>query len=101
MQPRLVAVRDPDLAAQLEAVLAKLASGVHPAVSEILALKPLFGAEPFHLSCLWPRHKVLPFPLVVFFPCSHFQLRTSEETTSSFPPESGFYGLTDVSFQCH
>ena len=58
MQPRAVAVVDPTMQAKFNVLLSKLASGVHPTVSEILELKPLFKGEPFHLNCLYPRHKV-------------------------------------------
>jgi len=57
MQLRIVAVSDRTLHDQLNIILSKLASGVHPTIPEVLAIKSLFGSEPFHLNCLYPRHK--------------------------------------------
>ena len=58
MQDRIPGVADEQLQAKLSVILAKLASGVHPTTAEILAIKSLFRGEPFHLNCLYPRHKV-------------------------------------------
>jgi len=57
MQSRVSSVQDVNLRASMNVILSKLASGVHPSVEEILAVKVLFKGEPFHLSCLYPHHK--------------------------------------------
>jgi len=57
MQARIPSVSDTDLTEKLSQILSKLASGVHPTVEEILEVKILFQREPFHLNCLYPRHK--------------------------------------------
>ncbi|XP_046456409.1 LETM1 domain-containing protein 1-like isoform X1 [Daphnia pulex] len=57
MQARIPSVNDTDLTKKLSQMLSKLASGVHPTVEEILEVKILFQREPFHLNCLYPRHK--------------------------------------------
>ena len=67
MQLRVVAVSDQALHDHLNMVLSKLASGVHPTIPEVLAIKSLFGSEPFHLNCLYPRHKVTDIQIT---PCS-------------------------------
>ncbi len=58
MQARTSSVSDQDQQENLSKILSKLASGVHPTVEEILGVKILFQREPFHLNCLYPRHKV-------------------------------------------
>ncbi|KAK4010859.1 hypothetical protein OUZ56_019987 [Daphnia magna] len=57
MQARISSVSEKNLEEKLSKILSKLASGVHPTVEEILDLKILFQGEPFHLNCLYPRHK--------------------------------------------
>ena len=58
MQARIPSVSDDtNLQVKLSKILSKLASGVHPTVEEILEVKILFQLEPFHLNCLYPRHK--------------------------------------------
>lgn len=58
MQARNSSVNDQNLQKKLSKILSKLASGVHPTVEEILEVRILFQMEPFHLNCLYPRHKV-------------------------------------------
>lgn len=58
MQARISSVSEKNLEEKLSKILSKLASGVHPTVEEILDLKIVFQGEPFHLNCLYPRHKV-------------------------------------------
>ena len=59
MQARVTSSEsDEDQQDRLSKILSKLASGVHPTVKEILDIKILFLREPFHLNCLYPRHKV-------------------------------------------
>lgn len=58
MQARIASVENEALREKLSGILAKLASGVHPTVSEIVAIKVLFHDEPFHLNRLYSPHKV-------------------------------------------
>lgn len=58
MQARIPDVKDKTSQENLTKTLSKLASGVHPSVEEILDIKNLFQTEPFHVNCLYPRHKV-------------------------------------------
>jgi len=61
MQARIASVESEALREKLSGILAKLASGVHPTVSEIVAIKVLFQDEPFHLNRLYSPHKVFLF----------------------------------------
>lgn len=58
MQARISSVEQEQLRDKLSDILSKLACGVHPTVEEVLEIKILFQGEPFHLNCLYPRHKV-------------------------------------------
>lgn len=58
MQARISFVDDKFMQAKLNIILSKLASGVHPTTDEILEIRILFQGEPYHLNCLYPRHKV-------------------------------------------
>jgi len=59
MQQRISAVEDKNLQAamNMNMILSKLASGVHPTVKEILEVRILFQREPFHLNCIHVQHK--------------------------------------------
>lgn len=59
MQARISDVHDQTFQDKLSNILSKLASGIHPSVDEILSIRILFQREPFHLNCLYPRHKVI------------------------------------------
>ena len=68
MQARSQSVNPQDGQSKLARMLSKLASGVHPTIEEILDLKSLFQKEPFHLNCLYPRHKVNHFEMLSTLP---------------------------------
>jgi LETM1-like protein len=102
MQLRIVAVSDRTLHDQLNIVLSKLASGVHPTIPEILAIKSLFGSEPFHLNCLYPRHKVTDFQTTSCSWCYFIKYFIFTEQLITFTRLAHFMvSTTPVGGTCH